>query len=100
MKIQFTIITTLFVFCGGTPVPPTTRRPESPAYNDRGENQDPFFREREDPIDDATWVLWNQNPNQDCHGGNNTGISKFIFKLLSLNGYQLTIYALNLISFS
>ena len=34
------------------------------------------------------------------HGGNNTGISKFIFKLLSLNCYQLTIYALNLIYFS
>ena len=39
-------------------------------------------------------------PNGIVHGGNNTGISKFIFKLLSLNGYQLTIYALNLISFS
>ena len=96
MKIQFTIITTLFVFCGGTPVPPTTRRPillqdpaivevgpasrdpsvagpsgvssrpESPAYDDGGENQDPFFQEREHQIDDATWALWNQNPNRDC----------------------------------
>ena len=39
-------------------------------------------------------------PNGIVHGGNNTGISKFIFKLLSLNGYQLTIYGLNLISLS
>ena len=66
MKIQFAIITNLFVFCWGTPVPPTTRRPESPAYNDGGENEDLFFQERDHPIDDATWALWNQNPNRNC----------------------------------
>ena len=46
-------IATTFVFCFGTPVPPTTRRPETPVFDD-GENEDPFFREREHPIDEET----------------------------------------------
>ena len=48
-------------------VGPASRDPSiaSPSYDD-GENEDPFFREREHPIDDSTWALWNQNPNRDC----------------------------------
>ena len=53
MKIQFAIPTTLFVSGFETPVPPT----KSPADDDGGENEDPFYREREHPIDDATWAL-------------------------------------------
>ena len=83
MNIQVAILTTLFVFGFGTPVPPiqnpadddpaivevgpASRDPSiaSPSYDD-GENEDPFFLEREHPIDDSTWALWNQNPNRDC----------------------------------
>jgi hypothetical protein len=58
-------IATTFVFCFGTPVPPTTRRPETPVFED-GENEHPFFRESDHPIDEQTWALWNQNPNRNC----------------------------------
>ena len=74
MKIQVATLTTLFVFGFGTPVPPIQNPADDnpaivevgPAYDDGGENQDPFFQEREHQIDDATWALWNQNPNRDC----------------------------------
>lgn len=56
-------IATTFVFCFGTPVPPTTRRP--PETPDE-EHEHPFFRESDHPIDEQTWALWNQNPNRNC----------------------------------
>ena len=50
--------------CFATPVLPT-RRPETPVYDDI-EHKDPYFYEQEHPIDEATWAIWNQNPNRPC----------------------------------
>ena len=44
--------------CFATPVPPT----ETPVYDD----QDPYFHEREHPISEETWAIWNENPNRPC----------------------------------
>ena len=63
MKITTAIlILGVFACCFATP---TTKRPETPVYDD-GENEDPFSQEREHPIDEGTWALWNQNPDRNC----------------------------------
>ena len=65
MKITTTttiLLLGIFACCFANP---TTKRPETPIYDD-GENEDPFFEEREHPIDEVTWALWNQNPDRNC----------------------------------
>ena len=58
MKITTTIlILGVFACCFATP---TIKRPETPSeydYEREREYEDPFFEDRENPIDEATWAL-------------------------------------------
>ena len=67
---------------------PPTKRPETPVYDD-GKHKDPLHA-----------LYWIKTQVDHVLGGNKIGNSKFLFKILPLNGDHLPIYALNLILFS